>query len=141
MHETTHSLFGAAVGRSGGTWLQEGIAEYVSELWMKRSASARVFHTLPAEPRGYLRGLMLRHGPTNPDGVLALKDYFAAGSFIEFLVRGRPAANGLADLRALAKLSRRPSEDRMLKVEKILGKPIREIEDEWKSWVKKRRSD
>ncbi|MHC4956094.1 MAG: hypothetical protein ACYTGZ_19795 [Planctomycetota bacterium] len=141
VHEVTHALFGAAVDGGGGAWLQEGLAVFVSELWMNRSASARIAARLPLEPRPHLRSLMFRRTLTNANALRAQRDYLAAGSFIEFLVRGRKVGRPFADLRALAKLQLDPSENRMSKIEKILGKPIVEIEAEWRQWVKRRGSD
>ncbi|MEN8148477.1 MAG: hypothetical protein ABFS86_01570 [Planctomycetota bacterium] len=137
-HELTHSIVNRTFGTGGGSWFQEGIAVHVELRW-KRSSAAEGF-----APR-------LRSGEFVPlaeflkiDRLIGEDDvkggprtshwlYAQAGAFFEFLLRGpyRETAPGRVNMISVLDTD---EGDVVAEVEKILGRSIEQIEEDWIAW-------
>jgi hypothetical protein len=137
-HELTHSLFHRTRGAMGGSWLQEGVAVYLENLWLKQSAAEIFSANLRSGQFVHLDEFMKipslldshdpKGGPLTADRL-----YAQSGAFYEFLVRGPLAEQSKKAIPILAKVPKRDEEQGAF-VAGVYGRSLEEIEKEWIAW-------
>jgi hypothetical protein len=135
-HELTHSIVHRTLGEGGGSWFQEGIAVFVEMKWQRKSAAAdfapriRSGAYVPLAEFMRIRQLIgeddVKGGPKTSHWL-----YAQAGAFFEFLLRGPYAETAPDRVKAISVLE---AGDVVKEIEKILGRPIDQIEKDWKAW-------
>jgi hypothetical protein len=137
-HELTHSIVHRTLGEGGGSWYQEGIAVHVEMKWQRKSAAADFAPRIRSGAYVPLAEFMKigqligeddgKGGPKTSHWL-----YAQAGAFFEFLLRGPYAETSPDRVRAISVLDT-STVDVVKEVEKILGRSIDEIEEDWKAW-------
>ncbi|HYC78642.1 MAG TPA: hypothetical protein VEI02_13535 [Planctomycetota bacterium] len=141
VHELTHSLFHRTYGWGGGSWLQEGAAVYIENLYQRKSIGGvfservRSGRFMPLKEFVKVEELISRRDvrdAARTSGAL----YDQAGAFFEFMKRG-PYGDGFEKkLKRFGEAPRRDV-DAVQLLERVLGAKVDEIEAKWKEWSRK----
>ena len=146
VHEATHQIFSNRLGLTGGgSWFQEGVAEYMSTSHNERKAFAkgaakRGEYTPFADFVGIASLLGSSGGEKNvKGGTVAGGHYTQAASIVAFLRESKWGREKFAEyLRAVGSAKRgRASVDRA--VRSVYGVGLEELEAEWVKYWKKAR--
>jgi len=137
-HELTHSIVHQTLGTGGGAWFQEGIAVYLEGRWRKRSTAKEFASRIRSDEFVPVAELMrvaklIRSEDRTGGPRQAAWLYAQAGAFFEFILRGPYSDSSPDRMRALCVLDCE-GDERIREVERILGRPISDIQKEWVDW-------
>jgi hypothetical protein len=143
IHEGTHQIFKNRLRLpGGGSWFQEGVAEYMSTRPNDRNVAARLVKTkkhVPLEELVQVQSLLFSAKEDAKGGDAAGDQYKEAALFIEFLHESKWAKPKFQDaIHALgnAAANNVPSIDRAFNA--LYGKDIAGVEAQWIEYCKKR---
>jgi len=143
IHEATHQIFANRLGLGGGgSWFQEGVAEYMSTRPGDRSAAAGLVKKqkhVPLERFVTIQSLLYAGDPDAPQGDEAEQNYKLAALLIEFLREDKWARERFpAFLQRVGRLSRGDRIGIEAAVEDLYGVGLAGLEERWVAYCKKR---
>src|SRR5262249_14356353 len=136
VHEATHQVFSNRLGLGGGgSWFQEGVAEYMSTRPGDRSAVAgqvqKGEHVPPASFSA-IPSLLMSSDKDAASGDQAQGNYEEAALLIEFLRESKWAKERFATfLLTIGRLSRDEPAAIQAALEAVYGVPLAELEQRW----------
>lgn len=143
IHEATHQIFANRLRlNGGGSWFQEGVAEYIESSKNSRNVAAR----LVAEEKATglrdfmsLRSLLYSSGSDQRTGNKAHDHYSQAGLFTEFLHKSRFGKKKFQEyLHAVGAVPRADIEALEAAIRSVYGVGIDELEVEFQRYCKNR---
>jgi len=142
VHELTHTLVHRIYGPHGGSWFQEGFAEYVESAFRKRNPVKEFAVHLRNERHKPLEAFItektLAFARSQKDSSNVTRMYQQAAAFFSFLKDG-PHANKFAELvKRLTPAYSDPGSRRKI-LEKLYGMSLKALEKEWIAWSVARR--
>jgi hypothetical protein len=142
IHESTHQIFGNRLRLGGGgSWFQEGVAEYIETSDNDRNEVARLVkkgeHT-PLQDFFQLQSLLHSSGEDVRSGSKAGDNYKQAALFIEFLRESKFGQGKFESF--LYTVGNLPRNSDLLEAafQDIYGVSIDGLEEEWQAYCKKR---
>ena len=143
VHEATHQIFHNRLGLSGGgSWFQEGVAEYMSSKPGDRSAAAgqvKKQKHVPLAEFVAIPSLLLSSAADAPTGDAASDHYAQAALLIEFLRESKWAKDKFPAF--LQRVGRIPGQNRgeiEAALEDVFGVDLAGLEERWVEYCKKR---
>jgi len=143
IHEATHQIFSNRLGLGGGgSWFQEGVAEYMSTKPGDRSAVAgqvKKQKHVPLSEFIAIESLLMSSDEDAPMGDQAVAGYEQAALLIEFLRESKWAKDKFPAF--LQRVGRVPSQNRAeieAAFEDIYGVGLSGLEERWVEYCKKR---
>ncbi len=143
IHEATHQIFGNRLMLSGGgSWFQEGVAEYVETRDNERNEAARLVkkrrHT-PLSAFVQIESLLMSAGEDKKGGNEAGDHYKQAALLIEFLRESRFGKERFQDfVHAVGRLDRGDLSAIQGAVGRVYGVSLDELEEQWVAYCQKR---
>ena len=143
IHEGTHQIFSNRMHLyGGGSWYQEGVAEYMSTTAAERNAIANLVkkkkHT-PLAEFVKLESLLFSADANAAKGDAASENYHEAALLVEFLRESKWAKPHFQEyLQTVGRLPRSDAEAIDRAFQKIYGCGIAGVEDQWVEYCKKR---
>lgn len=143
IHEATHQIFANRLGlHGGGSWFQEGVAEYIETRENDRNAIAtqvKKGRAMPLRDFFQVKTLAFKGSDDIKGGNQAGDLYKMAALFIEFMRESKFAKEHFADF--IQKMGRTPRSD-IVKIEAVFQElydvTIEELEEEFKQYCKRR---
>jgi hypothetical protein len=143
IHEATHQIFGNRLRlRGGGSWFQEGVAEYMSTSDNDRNTAARTVkreRQLPLAEFVVIQSLLFSSKEDAKSGADASSQYELAAFLIEFLRESKFSKDKFpAWLRAVGRTPRNDVAAIEAATRETLGVSLAELEAEWVEYATKR---
>jgi hypothetical protein len=143
VHEATHQIFSNRLGLvGGGSWFQEGVAEYMSSKPGDRSAAAGQVKKLKHVPLAefmQIPSLLVSSDDDAPPGDPSANHYLQAALLIEFLREGKWAKDKFPEF--LQRVGRIPGKNQAEiedALEEIYGVGVAGLEERWIEYCKRR---
>ncbi len=143
IHEATHQIFGNRLMLSGGgSWFQEGVAEYVETRENERNEAARLVkkrrHT-PLKEFVQIESLLMSAEEDKKGGNEAGDNYKLAALLIEFLRESRFGKERFQQFVAtVGRVSRGDLPGIEAAVSRVYGVSLAELEEQWVAYCEKR---
>jgi len=144
IHEATHQIFGNRLRlRGGGSWFQEGVAEYMSSVPNERNTAARTVKRnrhMPLAKFVEVRSLLFSSEEESKSGEdEASSQYELAAFLIEFLRESKFSRDKFSDwFRAVGAVPRNDVAAIEAATRATLGVDLAGLEAEWIEYAKKR---
>jgi hypothetical protein len=142
IHEATHQIFANRLGlHGGGSWFQEGVAEYVESSDNDRNAIATQVKKghAPTLKEFVLVGSLIDEGRGSKTGSEAGSRYKQAALFIEFLAESKAYKKDFQRfIHTMGKAPRGNAEAIEAVFQEIYGKDLDELQEEFVTYCKKR---
>jgi hypothetical protein len=143
IHEATHQIFGNRLRlRGGGSWFQEGVAEYMSTSDNDRNTAARTVkreRQLPLAEFVVIQSLLFSSKEDAKSGADASSQYELAAFLIEFLRESKFSKDKFpAWLRAVGRTPRNDVAAIEAATRETLGVSLAELDAEWVEYATKR---
>jgi hypothetical protein len=143
IHEGTHQIFGNRLHlRGGGSWFQEGVAEYMSTTPNERNPVAVLVKKRKQTPLAdfvKMKSLLFSSDANAPKGDAASEQYHLAALLIEFLRESKWAKPHFQEfVQTVGRIPRNDAEGIDRALQKIYGCGIAGVEDQWVEYCKKR---
>lgn len=144
IHEATHQIFANRLGlRGGGSWFQEGVAEYMSTKDNERGAAARAVkkgRSTPLREFMGIRSLVFSSKADDKSGAdEAGSQYELAALFIEFMRESKFGKAKFPDfVRAVGAVPRNNVQAIESAVRRVYGVGLDELEQQFVDYCKKR---
>jgi hypothetical protein len=143
VHEGTHQIFSNRMHLyGGGSWYQEGVAEYMSTTAAERNAAASLVKRrkhMPLADFVKLQSLLYSADANAAKGDASSENYHQAALLVEFLRESKWAKPHFQEyLQTVGRLPRSDAAGIDRAFQKIYGCGISGVEDQWVEYCKKR---
>jgi hypothetical protein len=143
VHEGTHQIFSNRMHLyGGGSWYQEGVAEYMSTTPAERNAIANLVKKkkhMPLAELVKLESLLFSADANAAKGDASSENYHEAALLVEFLRESKWAKPHFQEyLQTVGRLPRSDAEAIERAFQRIYGCGIAGVEDQWVEYCKKR---
>ncbi len=143
IHEATHQIFSNRLHLGGGgSWFQEGVAEYMSTTANDRNPSASEVKKrkhVPLADLVEMKSLLYSASKDDPKGDASSGNYHEAALLIEFLRESKGLKDRFPDfLRTVGRVPRSETSVIERAVRAVYGTDLKGLENQWVEYCKKR---